>query len=46
MDWLDNFLEKLRQWVERAMDSLLGPQPQEQTQPIPIPVNDRARRHY
>ncbi|MGF1576437.1 MAG: hypothetical protein ACFCU9_10955 [Cyanophyceae cyanobacterium] len=46
MDWFDNFLEKLRQWVEQAIDSLLGPVPQEQVQPIPIPVDDRSRRRY
>lgn len=42
MDWLDKVLEKLRQWVEQAMDALLGPVPQEE--PIPIPINDSRSR--
>lgn len=42
MDWLDKVIEKIREWVERVIDTLLGPQTQ--PQPIPIPVEDTPRR--
>ncbi len=42
MDWLDKVIEKIREWVERVIDTLL--EPQKQPQPIPIPVEDTPRR--
>ncbi|MDX2273761.1 MAG: hypothetical protein NW237_17670 [Cyanobacteriota bacterium] len=41
MDWVDQVLEKIREWVERVIDSLLG-DPQPQPVPIPIPVRDHT----
>jgi hypothetical protein len=41
MDWVEKVLEKIREWVERVIDTLLGdPQPQ----PVPIPVEDGSHR--
>ncbi|MEN9201744.1 MAG: hypothetical protein Q6K80_00055 [Thermostichus sp. DG_1_6_bins_120] len=39
MDWVEKVLEKIREWVERVIDTLLGA-PQPQQQPIPVPVED------
>ncbi len=44
MDWLDKVIEKLREWVDRVIDALTGPQ--SQPQPIPIPVDDFPRRRH
>jgi hypothetical protein len=43
MDWVEKVLEKIREWIDRVVDALLGESPQEQPQPIPIPVNDSPR---
>ncbi|MGQ9838213.1 MAG: hypothetical protein ACUVRV_09675 [Cyanobacteriota bacterium] len=43
MDWVEKVLEKIREWVKRVIDTLLGdtkPQPQ----PIPVPVKDGSSR--
>ncbi|ABC98929.1 putative RNase H-like HicB family nuclease [Thermostichus sp. MS-CIW-15] len=41
MDWVEKVLEKIREWVERVIDTLLGsPQPQ----PAPIPVENGSHR--
>jgi hypothetical protein len=44
MELIDQILDKLREWVDRAIDALLGSEPQRQPQAIPIPVEDRPRR--
>ncbi|MFM7546642.1 MAG: hypothetical protein ACKO3I_09070 [Synechococcales cyanobacterium] len=41
MDFIDKVLEKLREWVRRLTDAILGPQPE----PVTIPVDDRSRRN-
>lgn len=43
MDWVEKVLEKIREWVERVIDTLLG-DPKPQPQPIPIPVEDGSHR--
>ncbi|MFQ3614699.1 MAG: hypothetical protein SNJ68_13445 [Cyanobacteriota bacterium] len=40
---MEKVLEKIREWVERVIDTLLG-DPQPQPQPIPIPVEDGSPR--
>ncbi|MEN9223676.1 MAG: hypothetical protein Q6M04_14670 [Thermostichus sp. BF3_bins_97] len=40
---MEKVLEKIREWVERVIDTLLG-DPQPQPQPIPIPVEDGSHR--
>ena len=44
MDYIDQVLEKLREWADKVMDALFGPQAQPEHEPIPIPVDDRRRR--
>ncbi|MGD1896014.1 MAG: hypothetical protein ACFB16_03575 [Phormidesmis sp.] len=44
MDYIDQALDKLREWVDKVIDALFGPQPQPEHEPIPIPVDDRRPR--
>ncbi len=44
MDYLDNLLEKVREWARRLIEALLGPEPEPEAELIPIPVNDPPRR--
>ncbi|MBD2090827.1 hypothetical protein H6F67_13305 [Microcoleus sp. FACHB-1515] len=44
MDYIEKVLEKLKEWAQRIIDALLGPESQPEPEPIPIPVNDRQRR--
>lgn len=45
MDYIDNVLEKLKEWARKLIEALLGPEVEPEPEPIPIPVNDRTRRH-
>ncbi|MEM1238349.1 MAG: hypothetical protein AAGI45_00760 [Cyanobacteria bacterium P01_H01_bin.26] len=38
---IGKILEKLKNWVDRVIDTLLGPSAQPEPDAIPIPVNDR-----
>jgi hypothetical protein len=44
MDYLDNLLEKVREWARRLIEALLGPEPEPEAELIPIPVTDPSRR--
>ncbi|GBF81569.1 hypothetical protein [Aphanothece sacrum] len=44
MDYLDQVLEKLREWAQKLIETLLGPQAEPEPELIPIPVNDPHRR--
>jgi hypothetical protein len=44
MDYIENVLEKLKEWARRLIETLLGPEAQPEPEPIPIPVNDQGRR--
>ncbi|MEO1619574.1 MAG: hypothetical protein AAFU53_00920 [Cyanobacteria bacterium J06632_3] len=44
MDYIDKVLEKLREWVDKVLDTLLGPQVEPEREPIPIPVDDHRAR--
>jgi hypothetical protein len=41
---IEKVLEKLKEWLNRLADALLGPQTQPESEPIPIPVEDRRTR--
>ncbi|HEY9703988.1 MAG TPA: hypothetical protein V6C58_16180 [Allocoleopsis sp.] len=43
MDYIEEILEKIKEWLGKVIDSLLDPQPESEPVPIPIPVNDRSR---
>ncbi|MEM6450451.1 MAG: hypothetical protein AAF703_09070 [Cyanobacteria bacterium P01_D01_bin.105] len=44
MDHIEKALEKLKDWIDKVVDALFGPQVQPEREPIPIPVDDRRRR--
>jgi hypothetical protein len=44
MDYIEKVLEKLRDWAQKLIDALLGPEAQPEPEPIPVPVHDRDRR--
>jgi hypothetical protein len=44
MDFIDQVLEKLREWARKLVESLLGPEAEPEPELIPIPVSDRQRR--
>lgn len=44
MDYIEKILEKLREWADKLIETLLGPEPEPEGELIPIPVNERQRR--
>jgi hypothetical protein len=44
MDYIAKILEKLKQWIGKSIEALLGPELQPEPELIPIPVDDRVRR--
>jgi hypothetical protein len=44
MGQIGEILEKVREWVRRLIEALLGPEPQAEPELIPIPVDNRHQR--
>ncbi len=44
MDYIDQVLEKLKEWARKLVETLLGPTAQPELEPIPVPVKDYPRR--
>lgn len=44
MDYIEQVLEKLKDWARKLIEALLGPDAQPEPEPIPVPVHDRDRR--
>jgi hypothetical protein len=44
MDYIEQVLEKLKEWTRRLVETLLGPEAEPEMEPIPIPVRDSGRR--
>ena len=44
MDYLEKVLEKLKEWAQKLIETLLGPTAEPEPELIPIPVNDPQRR--
>jgi hypothetical protein len=44
MDYIEKVLEKLKDWTQQLIESLLGPMGEPEPELIPIPVKDRYRR--
>lgn len=44
MDFIDQVIEKLRDWARRLIEAILGPDSQPEAEPIPVPVDERSRR--
>jgi hypothetical protein len=45
MDYIEQVLEKLKEWAGKLIEVLLGPEMQPESELIPIPVDDRPRRY-
>ncbi|MGK7948095.1 MAG: hypothetical protein AB4368_04650 [Xenococcaceae cyanobacterium] len=43
MDYIEKVLEKLKEWADKLIETLLGPEPEPEGELIPIPVNERQR---
>ncbi|MDJ0687241.1 MAG: hypothetical protein QNJ41_01910 [Xenococcaceae cyanobacterium MO_188.B32] len=43
MDYIEKILEKLREWADKLIEVLLGPEAEPEGELIPIPVDDRQR---
>ncbi len=44
MDYIENVLEKLKEWARKLIETLLGPEAEPEPERIPIPVNERTSR--
>ena len=44
MDQIEKVIEKLREWTQKLIEALLGPQSEPEPELIPIPVRDSG--HY
>jgi hypothetical protein len=44
MDYIDQVLEKLKEWARKLVEALLGPEAQPEPEPIPVPVREPQRR--
>lgn len=44
MDYIEKVLEKLKEWAQGLIESLLGPQAEPEPELIPIPVREPYRR--
>ena len=45
MDYIERILEKLREWADKLIEVLLGPESEPEGELIPIPVDERQRHH-
>ena len=46
MEYLEKVLEKIKDWANKLIEDLLGPEAEPEPELIPIPVNDPQRRRY
>ncbi len=44
MNYVGKILEKLKEWAQKLIENLLGPEAESEPELIPIPVHDRRRR--
>jgi hypothetical protein len=45
MDYIEQVLEKLKEWAQKLIEILLGPEPEPEADLIPVPVDEPRRRH-
>ena len=43
---LGKIVEKLKEWAQRLIEILLGPEPEPEAELIPIPVDERQRQQH
>ena len=40
MDYIEQILEKIKEWTRKLVEALLGPDVEPEPEPIPIPVRN------
>jgi hypothetical protein len=45
MDYIEQVLEKLKEWAQKLIEILLGPEPEPEADLIPVPVDEPRRRY-
>jgi hypothetical protein len=45
MDYIEQLLDKLKEWAQKLIEVLLGPDAEPEGELIPIPVDDRHRNY-
>ena len=45
MDLIDKVIEKVKEWTQKLIEALLGPQGEPEAELIPIPVKEPRSRH-
>ncbi len=43
MDYIDKALDKLREWVDKVIEALFGPEHQAEPDLVPVPVEEPRR---
>ncbi len=43
MDYIDKALDKLREWVDKVIEALFGPEHQSEPDLVPVPVEEPRR---
>ncbi|AFZ50853.1 hypothetical protein [Dactylococcopsis salina] len=46
MEYIEEALEKLKEWSRKLIELLLGPEMEPEAEPIPIPVEERGSGQY
>ncbi|WP_186708859.1 hypothetical protein [Euhalothece natronophila] len=46
MEYIEEALEKLKNWARRLIELLGGPEMEPESEPIPVPVEERVSRYY
>lgn len=44
MDYIEKALEKLKEWIDKVIDTLFGPETQHEPELIPVPVEEPRHR--
>lgn len=46
MDYIEQILEKIKEWTGKLVEALLGPDIQPEPEPIPVPVENLERQRW
>ncbi|AUC60648.1 hypothetical protein AA637_05530 [Cyanobacterium sp. HL-69] len=46
MDQIEKIIEKIKEWTQKLVEALAGPQAEPEPELIPIPVRDRRNGGY
>jgi len=46
MDQIEKIIEKIKEWTQKLIEALAGPQAEPEPELIPIPVKERPSHRY